>query len=740
MHWVAQLTKNRPVIYGTPDSGSERDLKAAQMGNALWEYWWQDMGLEARLQTSLLDTVLSQGYWHISWDAISGKLLTYMVDPEGNPLTDYSEEELDIYRESLREQGIDPKMFEKTVSVGDISVKPIPGENVLLDPAARTFDDAKYAFVIVNMDVDELHARWPKDIAGRSTLEVAPDAVPGDEAATPSLSNQDERPKSVRRVYYGYFKPSPVMPQGRHVVWLEGPDMVLEDSRWNLPFRELPLVKFPGLERPDSALDIPRMTAARPLAKQMNRTVSQVVEHQNLTLRPQMLAPVGSLQERLTTEPGRTVYFNPVNGAVPQWRELPNLPNYVFENLSRTEAKLDKLFNRMPTQRDQLPARIDAPGSIDLIHEAVADQLSPVIRRLEAALVRAGMLMAKLAQRYYVEERMLKIKGSNGAVQVQKFLNADLEGGFSFHAEAGSGLPRTRAGKQARIEMMLERQLIDGPTALKYLDTADMSGLLAKMQAAEEQAYRMLEKIKKGQPVNRLAYEQAMMALQQGINPETGEPLQDPEAEATGILQRAAMQPMPHENPGVHMDVMLQFMNGVEFEEMEPDLQSVFITRYQLLQQAAAGMQPQPPAEKPKVTLQMKATSSAPVAGEILREAGIEVSDEQVAEPPLETWVTDSMDKADQDEAGNDPFTEEEKLMQMQQLEQKHSLQMAKAAHEVSQAEAKARSAQLEADDGNADERAEELHQQKLRHSEESHTAKLAQARQPKREPVKNGR
>jgi hypothetical protein len=39
--------------------------------------------------------------------------------------------------------------------------------------------------------------------------------------------------------------------------------MILEDKPWDLPVHELPLVKFPGIEKPNSALDIPRMTAAR---------------------------------------------------------------------------------------------------------------------------------------------------------------------------------------------------------------------------------------------------------------------------------------------------------------------------------------------------------------------------------------------------------------------------------------------------------------------------------------------
>jgi hypothetical protein len=237
-HYIAQLSKNRPIITGTPDSGSDRDLKSAQMGTSLWEYWWQDFALDSKLQTALLDATLSQGYWHIGWDKLAGKSMSFMVSPEGKPLMDWADEDLDIYRDELRNAKVDPKQFEKTVMVGDISIKPIPGENVLLDPAARTFEDARYAIVIVNMDVDELYARWPRGKNGESTSEIAPDAVPGDETANPQgiRSGLEERPKTVRRVYYGYFRPGPTMPKGRHVIWIEGPDMILEDDDWQFPF------------------------------------------------------------------------------------------------------------------------------------------------------------------------------------------------------------------------------------------------------------------------------------------------------------------------------------------------------------------------------------------------------------------------------------------------------------------------------------------------------------------------
>jgi hypothetical protein len=737
-HYIAQLTKNRPIITATPNTGSDRDLKAAQVATALYEYWWgpDALSLDTKLQSALTHATISQGYWHINWDKFASKMMTYMVSPDGQPLVgpQWSDENIDIYRDELQKSGVDPKQMERTVALGELSIKVLPGKNVLLDPGAATFEDAQYAFVIVNMSVDDLIARWPRDKKGNSTRELKPDAVPGEESLNvPGASLADERPKSIRRVYYGYFRKTPAMPKGRHVVWTEGPDMILEDTAWPFPFDDLPLVKFPGLEKPNSPLDIPIVTASRPIAKHMNRSVSQVVEHQNLTLKPQVLAPTGSLAERLTTEPGRTIFFNPINGAIPQWREIPGLPSYVFEQIADMERRLDRLFNRMPTQRDALPARIDSSGSIDLIHEAVADQLSPVIRRMENALVRAGMLMVKLAQKYYIEERTLKIIGSNGAVQVRKFMNSDLEGGFSFRAETGSGLPRTRAGKQARIEFMLTNRLIDERAAMKYLDTADMTGLTAKWQAAEEQAYRTIEKIKKGQPLNPVALQAAMAQAQAAMADDTadidgdGQP-DDPQHKQAALqqaIEQAAISPMPFEDPQVHLEVLTVFMDSIEFEALDPQLQSRFIQRFQAMLQAAQQLAQQPPLERPRVTLQLKGTTSAPVAGEILRESGVKVSDEAVAEPPLETWVTDSIDKPDMDSAGNDPLTQEEQMQSMQQTEQTHALKMAKAAHEVSLASSKADAA---ATPDHSDARAEELHQQKMRHAEEAHQAKLAQA------------
>lgn len=730
-HYIAQLTKTRPVVRATPDSSADRDVKAAQMADALYDHWWIDHALKSKLQSALALAQLSQGYWKITWDALAGKSMRVMVGPDGRPIPDT--ELSDAYREELQQlataNGLDPNevlsQFEQTAYVGDIRIEVVPGENVLLDPIASCFEEANYAICVHAMDPDEVKARWGAD--------VSPDSTPED--SIPLLLQKRDGRKSdmTRRVFIGYFRPCPALPEGRYIVWIEDPHQILVDEPWPYPFDELPLVKFPGVERPDSATDEALVTHIRPLQKELNRTLSQMMEHKNLTLKPQMMAPHGSLRQRLTDEPGAVWEYNivPLGGqaAMPSWREMPNLPNYAFEILGNIQARIDAKFNRMPSQRDQLPARSDSGYQVELIQEAVADQISPTIQRMEDALCRAGTIMVQLAQAYYEEPRLVKIKGVGGSVQAKKFMAADLQGGFSFQAEPASGLPRSRAGRVQQIKEMLEMQLIDPRTAMKQLDLANFNGIQAELAADEDHAYREHEKLIKGVPLNQIAMHSAMRAVNAGMNPETGQPLQSPE-EAEMVMERASIMPVPHENPAAHLEVHDRLMKSVEFETYPPDIQHRFHMHRMFTAEMLSANTPVDPATLPKVNVTAKATTSASVLGEILRKHGIQVSDEQVAEEPLETAVYDSIDKPDADSAGNDPFTPLEQLLTMQRAEEEHVRKTAKAAHELALSE---ESAQRANNDGAAsDARTEELHEQKLRHNEQTQGEKVKQMRKPK--------
>lgn len=737
-HHVALMTKTRPIIRAMPDSGADQDIKAAQVAEAIYDSLWRDLDLNSKLQTSLSDAQLSQGYWKITWDDLAGKPMKVMLRPDGQVET--NPQLAEAYKEELKAQaeqmGLDPQQlisqYEKTLYVGEIRVECLPGENVWVDTTATNFSDAKYVICRHAMDPDEVYARWKK--------RVEPDSTP-DSGAAPLAYRRptDKRPKTTVNVYIGYFRPQPSLPQGRLVVWVESPAQILADDPWPYPFQEMPIVQFPGIERPNSVYDEARTTLVRPLQKELNRTISQIVQNKDLGIKPQMLAPAGSLRQKLTDEPGVAIEYTPLQGLKPEWRDPPPIPATTFEILQDIQQRIDRIYNRLPSQRDQLPARVDSGQTVQLIQEAVADQITPEIRRLETALAQAGKLIAAYAKAYYIEPRFLKIVGPGGAVKTRKFMNADLEGGFSFHPTMDTGLPRTRAGRFQQVKELLEMQLIDPRSALKHLELADFQGLTAKISADEDQAEREQDKLVQGAPINLAALQQAVSAVQQGINPQTGQPFQSPEEmqQAQQMVEDAALQPLPYENKQAHVDTHTDWMKTLEFENLPPDVQQRAIRHLQLTQQEIQSEQPTDPKSLPGLNISASATTSAKVMAKILNAHGIETDENEVAEEPLETSVYDSMDKPDTDSAGNDVLTAQELAVN----EQAHQLEVMKAQHGMQIANEQA-AVGLAKQQSQANIEAMKAAQQQ-RHAEELHKAKVAAAKRPPAKPVtgkNNGR
>ncbi len=743
MAYIAQLTKTKPVISATPDSSDDKDLRAAQTAEALFEYWWREFHMKSKLQSALVNAQLSQGYWKISWDPHAGKGTTFMIDPQGKPIVD--PQMADLYKEELENEGLDPKDYSQTVNLGDIQIDVMPGENVILDPATSTFEDAEFAICKHAMDPAEIQARWG--------AVVKPDSAPVD--AEPGLpfgiqqKQSNDKPLPVTKdVWIMYHRKTASLPQGRYVVWIEGPDKILMDTPWEFPFDEVPLVKFPGIERPDSPLDEPLITDARPIQKELNRTLSQIVQHKNLTIKPQMIAPVNSLQDRLTDEPGAVFQYAPVANQKPEWREMPSLPPYVFEHLRDIQQRLDRIFNLAAVSQGNVPPNVEAGVAIDLLQEAAVDQVSPVIQRLEDSLVRAGHIMASFAAEYYIEPRLLKILGSGGTVQVKKFKNSDIAGGYSFHAEAGSGLPRTRAGRQARIEWMLTNQLIDGKQALKMLDVADTKGLMARLEADEDMALRENEMLMKGQPINQIAMEDAMEQIKQFMADPTadvdGDGIPDsPEQkmqQAQQMMEQAAMSPFPFEDFEVHLQTHANYMKSAEFFRLPPEVQDGFQKHYSATLQYMMSLPQVPQPEAVKTTLQLKGTVGPTVGAEILNRSGVlQATPEQLSEQPLETWVTNSLDKPNAEGTGNDPIQ-----AAVQDAAVLHKAELDAQAQDVSSMQAAHKSAlahQSSAVDqvakAQAIRHAEELHQQKMAHAEQAHKASLRAQAQASQQPSK---
>lgn len=655
MGLLARLTKSKPTFFATPVQSSFENLKAVDVAENLLDFWWDRFSLSEKREEAMLWSIIAgNGFWKISWDDKTGSSVKLMLDPEnGNPIIDPLVERL--FRENLESMNVESDEFETEVFEGDIRVDVMSPFDVYLDDSAKVFEDCKFAICSHAMSVEEVQKRFGVKLKPNAVNAYPDESLPGLYSFKSGSTKEN-----VRQVFYGYFLPTPERPEGRVVMFTKDPNIILYDAPWPYPFNQLPLVKFPGLRVPGELWDSSVVTQAVPLQKELNRTLSQLIEYKNLTLKPQMLAPVGSLRQRMTDEPGAIFEYNPVAGKVPEAIPLPGLPGYVVQHLADMGQRLKDVFGLTEVMQGTVPPNVEAGVAIDLLQEAATDRLAPQITMMEKALERAGNLMLALAQKYYTEPRMMMLSGGAGSKpRVEQFEHADVLSGVQMKVEAGSGLPRTRAGKQARVMQMLQMGMITPSKAYKYMDMADFKTLQAQFQADEDQAMREHDKLIDGMIINVAAANAAQAQLMGQMqnpefDPETGEPMQmDPM-----MLQQsmdAGLQPLAFENKQAHIDTHAGFMKSAEFELLPPDIQARFYKHYELTQQAIAA-ESSPQGEPPRVSLQLRGAVGPTVGSKMLNQAGVEgVTPEELLEPPLDTVVIDNKDKPNEgDQTGMD--------------------------------------------------------------------------------------
>lgn len=674
---LSRLVKSKPQFYATPGQASFEAQKATEIAENLLEYWWDKFHLsEKREEAMMWSIICGNGFWKITWDDKCGPGMTVMMDPSGNPIVDPLVKH--YFEKNLEDAGLDSSDFEKRIYQGDIKVDVLSPFDVLLDDSAQVFEDCQFAFCIHPMSPDEIYDRYGVKLKPNAVNRYPDETLPGAYANLEAKTTEN-----VREIYYGYFLPGAKYPAGRFVVFTKNPSIVLYDAPWPYPFEQLPLVKFPGVRVPGQLWDQSVVEQAIPLQKELNRTLSQMVEYKNLTLKPQMMAPVGSLRQRITDEPGAVYEYNPVAGKVPETIPIPALPAYVFDHLQDIGARLKETFGLNEVMEGSVPPNVEAGVAIDLLQEAATDRLAPQILIMERTLERAGNQMLMLAQKYYQEPRMLIITGSGSKPKVERFEDADMIAGITIKVEAGSGLPRTRAGRQARVMQMLQMGILSPAKAYKYLDMADFKSLQMQFEADEEQALREHDKIMDGGVVNEQAAREAQNQMMQALA--SGAPL-DPQMLQQSV--EAGLQPLPYENKAVHLETHAAYMKSAEFETMPPEVRDRFYKHYEFTQQAAQA-ETQPPGDTPKVSLQLRGAVGPTTGSKILQKSGLsDVTPQELLEPPLDTVVVDNKDKPnapDAQQQGMDQYQQEiinkmigQETLNQQKLQAQRDLQAAK--------------------------------------------------------------
>lgn len=667
---IAQMNKTKPVMHAKSGNSDLDSIQAASVAEQLLEDVESYTSMEYKKREALKwAAITGKGFWRMSWDDKAGDPTRLLLDPNGQPIINPLQKR--IFQDELEAQGIDPDLLTHTLWPGQVRIDVISPFEIVVDPLATSMSHAKYAICCHAMSPAEVETRYGKKVPGDSKMQ-SPDSFITANGPTYTSEQND-----AVKVYYGYFLPCATMPKGRYVVFTK--DTILTDGPWSFPIKKLPFVEFVIDEFPGEMWSYGLVDKAVPLQKQLNRAISQIAEFTNLTVAPKMIAAYGSLRETPSNEPGSILQYNAVGNAPPPgYMQQPQMNPMVFNQIQDISVRLMQTFYQTEMQDGMVPPNIEAATAIDLLQEMSADGIAPLIDAFEKSIESAANIILEYCKVYYDLPRVLSIVGANNIAKAKAFFSV----GANVKVESGSGMPRTRAGRQAAIERLVQMGVIPPHFAGKYLDTANAREIQAKIEADEDQALREHEKIMKSIPINPVAVQQAIAQVNTP-DPQMGAPLAmiDPEG-AQQMVQSAAYSPLAYENYAVHADIHAQFMKSPEFEGMDPEIQAVFIDHYQ--QTTAMLAQPEQ-VEKPNVTLQLRGAVGGKTAAAILNESGVDIPSDVVEnDTPLDTVVFNSKDKPD---SGTDLYMQE---LELKAKEAGLNIELEKADNESMVAEATA--------------------------------------------------
>jgi hypothetical protein len=142
--------------------------------------------------------------------------------------------------------------------------------------------------------------------------------------------------------------------------------------------------------------------------------------------------------------------------ARPAFMHVPEMPAYVQNDVDRiARASMMDISGQHEVSAGQVPAGVTAASAINLLQEADDTRLGPDIADMEETLANAGKRILDLIDRYYDEERHIRVAGPDGAWDVAAFKDNMLKGCAEIQVQAGSGMPQSKAAKQAAIAQIL---------------------------------------------------------------------------------------------------------------------------------------------------------------------------------------------------------------------------------------------------------------------------------------------
>jgi hypothetical protein len=604
---LSRMTQNDPVPEAIPATGDPADVKSAQLAEVLIRYLHDQLDLDDKLVEAVGYALVGQGYWEVYWDAASRTAINYIVHPsevdaDGEPvLLPAGGPDAESLKATADAEGIE--LQEETVYEGEIGVEVLsPFELYLL--GGKTPQEAHSAIKVKGYTKDYIEDRWGEE----AVKDLKPDGKADIELDTDYKRAEEEKSELII-IKQLYVKPSNTFEEGMYKVWAQG--KVIYQSEFPYEHGELPFAKFGGVRIPGATYDSSLLFQLIPLQKELNKTISQIIEYKNLTLRPQIVSPVNALRTRPTSKPGQVIEYEWRPGMPPpDWRELNNIPQYVFTHIDQILQRINDVSGQHEASQGRTPGNVRSGDMLQLLLERDDSRMSLMIKDMERAMSRAYRLMLQLAQQFYTEARTLEVRGAAGILETKVFESADLKGAKDIRLSPGSMIPKSKAFEVDELRMLLDAGHISPQQYLQMSEFGGSAELAAQWEADRRKQQREIDAVKRNEPI---------------------------------------APPADFDDHGAHLDVIDLYMKSIEFESLPDDQKELLMEHRNGHSDAIAQAQESALAENIRASIagQLRGDMTPSIIAAILSKAGVNIDPEVVGQEIEEQKELDQQHRED---------------------------------------------------------------------------------------------
>lgn len=397
--YVNNIMSHAPGVMAAPKNPTEfSDQKSAEMHQSVW------MDLKNRHSLKKLFRLLCQDYITVgeAWAKI-------FFDPEEGQFLGM---ELEHDDDGGTKKSRDGEPVVLRHFTGDVVFERILGFNVLVDPAARSYEEARYVIVRKMVDTEELKEQFKDD-------EDKLKAIHESEKQTYQLfswNGYQRSKKDQTLVREFYFKPTSEYPNGYYYIATE--EGILFEGE--LPHGIFPICHVGFDEATTSPRSFSIIKQLRPYQAEINRAASKIAEHQ-VTLGDDKLV----VQAGASVNPGGTAHGIKVLKSTAPVTHLPGRSGDQY--LNYLQFQIEQMYfvgnvSEDGQQKDQ--------GNLDpytMLFRSIRNKkaFTTYAEKFEEFIKEIAWKSLKFAKKNYSQKMVVQIVDKKERVNIADFKSSD---------------------------------------------------------------------------------------------------------------------------------------------------------------------------------------------------------------------------------------------------------------------------------------------------------------------------